>query len=123
MPRDDPSGILIRREVYRELLNRATVRTECLHPERLLPVPAPLLAIRAAILRRCCLPCLTVMELFARDVVAGAVAQAIKLGAFGFDAVKQLTLARVERRAPRLDMAAYPYLGPSAGGLLERRPV
>jgi transposase len=53
---------------------------------------------------------LRLMELFARDVVASAVAQAIKLGAIGFDAVKQLTLARVERRAPQLDMAAYPYL-------------
>ena len=53
---------------------------------------------------------LRLMELFARDLVAGAVTDAIKLGAIGFDAVKQLTLARVERRAPQLDMAAYPYL-------------
>jgi hypothetical protein len=53
---------------------------------------------------------LRLMELFARDVVATAIAQAIKLGAIGFDAVKQLTLARIERRAPQLDMAAYPYL-------------
>jgi transposase len=53
---------------------------------------------------------LRLMELFARDVVAAAIADAIKLGAIGFDAVKQLTLARVERRAPQLDMAAYPYL-------------
>ena len=43
---------------------------------------------------------LRLMELFARDVVAAAVNDAIKLGAIGFDAVKQLTLARVERRAP-----------------------
>jgi hypothetical protein len=42
--------------------------------------------------------------------VAAAVGDAIKFGAIGFDAVKQLTLARVERRAPQLDMAAYPYL-------------
>lgn len=53
---------------------------------------------------------LRLMELFARDLVAGAITDAIKLGAIGFDAVKQLTLARVERRAPQLDMAAYPYL-------------
>jgi len=53
---------------------------------------------------------LRLMELFARDVVAAAITDAIKLGAIGFDAVKQLTLARVERRAPQLDMAAYPYL-------------
>ena len=53
---------------------------------------------------------LRLMELFARDVVAAAITDAIKLGAIGFDAVKQLTLAKVERRAPQLDMAAYPYL-------------
>lgn len=53
---------------------------------------------------------LRLMELFARDVVASAVTDAIKLGAIGFDAVKQIALARVERRAPQLDMAAYPYL-------------
>ena len=53
---------------------------------------------------------LRLMELFARDVVAAAVNDAVKLGAIGFDAVKQLTLARVERRAPNLDLGAYPYL-------------
>jgi transposase len=53
---------------------------------------------------------LRLMELFARDVVGGAITDAIKLGAIGFDAVKQLTLARIERRAPQLNMAAYPYL-------------
>ena len=53
---------------------------------------------------------LRLMELFARDVVAAAVNDAIKLGAIGFDAVKQLTLARVERRAPHLDVGAYPHL-------------
>jgi transposase len=53
---------------------------------------------------------LRLMELFARPIVAAAIVDAIKLGAIGFDAVKQLTLARVERRAPQLDMAAYPYL-------------
>jgi hypothetical protein len=53
---------------------------------------------------------LRLMELFALSVVADAISDAIKLGAIGFDAVKQLTLARVERRAPHLDMAVYPYL-------------
>jgi hypothetical protein len=53
---------------------------------------------------------LRLMELFAQPMVAAAITDAIKLGAIGFDAVKQLTLARVERRAPRLDMASYPYL-------------
>ena len=53
---------------------------------------------------------LRLMELFAQPVVAAAIADAIKLGAISFDAIKQLTLAKVERRAPQLDMAAYPYL-------------
>jgi hypothetical protein len=53
---------------------------------------------------------LRLMELFAQPIVAAAVTDAIKLGAIAFDAVKQLTLARVERRSPQLDMAAYPYL-------------
>ena len=53
---------------------------------------------------------LRLMELFAQSVVAAAIADAIKLGAISFDAIKQLTLAKVERRAPQLDMAAYPYL-------------
>lgn len=53
---------------------------------------------------------LRLMEPFAQPIVAAAIGDAIKLGAISFDAVKQLTLARVERRAPQLDMAAYPYL-------------
>jgi len=53
---------------------------------------------------------LRLMELFARDVVAAAVNDAIKLGAIGFDAVKHLVLCRIERRPPRLDMTVYPYL-------------
>ena len=53
---------------------------------------------------------LRLMELFAQPVVAAAITDAIKLGAISFDAIKQLTLAKVERRARQLDMAAYPYL-------------
>lgn len=37
---------------------------------------------------------LRLMELFARDVVAAAITDAIRIGAIGFDAVKQLTLAK-----------------------------
>ena len=50
------------------------------------------------------------MEVFEQEQVAGAVTQAIRLGAAGFDAVKQLILCRIERRPPRLDLAAYPHL-------------
>jgi hypothetical protein len=53
---------------------------------------------------------LRLMEAIPKEIVASAVTDAIRLGAIGFDAVKQIVLARVERRPVRLDLAAYPYL-------------
>jgi hypothetical protein len=53
---------------------------------------------------------LRLLEIAATEVVAAAVSDAIHLGAIGFDAVQQIVLARIERRPPRLDLAAYPYL-------------
>lgn len=53
---------------------------------------------------------LLLMETFSETIVATAVGDAIRLGAPGFDAVKQLVIARVEHRPPRLDTSAYPYL-------------
>lgn len=53
---------------------------------------------------------LRLMETFPEAVVAAAVSDAIRLGAPGFDAVKQLVIARVEHRPPQLDTRAYPYL-------------
>ncbi len=53
---------------------------------------------------------LRLMEMFDKDLVADAVKNAIKLGAPGFDAVKQLIFCRIERRPARLDLSAYPYL-------------
>jgi hypothetical protein len=53
---------------------------------------------------------LRLMEVFDLKVVSAAVTDAIRLGAAGFDAVKQLVLCRIEKRPPRLDLAAYPYL-------------
>ncbi len=53
---------------------------------------------------------LRLMETFPESVVATAVGDAIRLGAPSFDAVKQLVIARVEHRPPRLDTSAYPYL-------------
>lgn len=50
------------------------------------------------------------METFPESVVTNAVGDAIRLGAPGFDAVKQLVIARVEHRPPRLDTSAYPCL-------------
>jgi len=38
------------------------------------------------------------------------VGRAIQLGTIGFDAVKQIALARIERRPARLDLSAYPHL-------------
>ena len=53
---------------------------------------------------------LRLMEAIPKDVVTSAVTEAIRLGAIGFDAVKQIALARIERRPARLDLDAYPHL-------------
>ena len=53
---------------------------------------------------------LRLMELFDEAVVAEAVSRAIQLGTISFDAVKQLVVARVERRPANLDLDAYPHL-------------
>ena len=53
---------------------------------------------------------LRLMEALPQDIVSYAVGEAIRLGAIGFDAVKLIALARLERRPPRLDLAAYPHL-------------
>jgi hypothetical protein len=53
---------------------------------------------------------LRLMEVFEEAIVAAAVVQAMQLGAIGFDAVKQLALARIERRPAPLDLTRYPYL-------------
>ncbi len=56
---------------------------------------------------------LRLMETFQFQEVLGAVRDALRLGAIGFDAVKHLVLCRIERRPPRLNLQLYPYL-PSA---------
>lgn len=53
---------------------------------------------------------LRLMEVFEQDVVASAVAQAIKLGVLSFDAIKQIAVSRIERRPPQLDLERYPHL-------------
>lgn len=53
---------------------------------------------------------LRLMEVFDQELVAASVAHAIKLGALSFDAVKQIALAQLERRPPRLDLEQYPHL-------------
>jgi transposase len=53
---------------------------------------------------------LRLLEAMPLGVVTSAISEAIRLGAPGFDAVKLIALARIERRPPRLDLAAYPHL-------------
>jgi transposase len=53
---------------------------------------------------------LRLTEVFPEAIVVGAALEAIRLNAIGFDAVKQLVIAKVENRPARLDLGAYPYL-------------
>ena len=53
---------------------------------------------------------LRLLETFSQQEVALAVKDAIRLGAWSFDAVKHLVLCRMEGRPPRLDLELYPYL-------------
>ncbi len=53
---------------------------------------------------------LRLLEVFRPEAVEAGVAEALRLGAIGFDAVKHLVLCRIERRPPRLDLEVYPYL-------------
>jgi transposase len=53
---------------------------------------------------------LRLIEVFAIEDVAAALKTALSLSAISFDAVKQLVLARIERRTVKLDLAAYPHL-------------
>lgn len=53
---------------------------------------------------------LRLMEVFEQELVAAAVSQALRLGTISFDAVKQIAIARIERRPPRLDLERYPHL-------------
>ena len=53
---------------------------------------------------------LRLIEIFALEDVAAAIRAALSLSAISFDAVKQFMLARIERRAIKLDLSAYPHL-------------
>lgn len=53
---------------------------------------------------------LRLMETFRIEDVTAAVRYGIDRGAVGFDAIKHILLCRIERRPPRLDLSAYPYL-------------
>ena len=49
------------------------------------------------------------LESFGLEDIHGAVKDAPRLGAIGFDAVKHLVPCRVEKRPPKLDLDVYPY--------------
>ena len=53
---------------------------------------------------------LRLMKAMPQAIVTAAATEAIRLGAIGFDAVKLIALARLERRPARLDLASYPHL-------------
>jgi transposase len=53
---------------------------------------------------------LRLLEAIPMEIVTFAVIEAIHIGAIGFDAVKLIALARIERRPARLDLATYPHL-------------
>jgi transposase len=64
---------------------------------------------------------LRLMETFGQEQVAMAVKDALRLCAISYDAVKHLVLAKVERRAPRLDLSAYPFLPQANVGMTDVR--
>jgi len=53
---------------------------------------------------------LRLLEIFDLGALHGAIKDALRLGAIGYDAVKLLVLCRLEHRPPRLDLDVYPYL-------------
>ena len=53
---------------------------------------------------------LRLLETFPTEEVRAAVPDALQRGVIGFDAIKHLVLCRIERRPPRLNLMAYPYL-------------
>ena len=53
---------------------------------------------------------LRLLEDFRLDAVRGAVQDAVRLGAIGFDAVKHLVRCRLDHRPPHLGLAQYPHL-------------
>ncbi len=53
---------------------------------------------------------LRLLESFSLDDVGAAISEALERGVIGFDAVKHLVFCRIERRPPRLNLMAYPYL-------------
>ena len=53
---------------------------------------------------------LRLIESFSLDDVRAAISEALERGVISFDAVKHLVLCRIEKRPPRLNLLAHPYL-------------
>ena len=66
---------------------------------------------------------LRLLESFDLEVLHGAVKDALRLGAIGYDAVKHLVLCRIERRPAKLDLDIYPYLPRAKRGDHGRRQL
>jgi transposase len=64
---------------------------------------------------------LRLIETFGDVEVAVAVEDALRLSAISYDAVKHLVLAKIERRVPRLDLSAYPFLPQTTVGITDVR--
>ena len=64
---------------------------------------------------------LRLMEDFHQPQVEQAVAEALRLGAISFDAIRMLLLAKLENRPPRLDLTLYPYLPAATVGATDPR--
>ena len=80
-------------------------------------IPEPLLDLRRLLESRMgnrgkreFIQALRLLEVFPEAIVTAAALDAIRLGAVSFDAVKQLVIAKLERRPANLDLSAYPYL-------------
>ena len=65
---------------------------------------------------------LRLLETFSFDDVEAAIREALARGVIGFDAVKHPVLCRIERRPPRLNLMAYPYL-PRAEVAIHVEPI
>ena len=64
---------------------------------------------------------LRLIETFGEEEVAVGIEEALRLSAISYDAVKHLVLAKIERRHPRLDLSAYPFLPQATVGLTDVR--
>ena len=64
---------------------------------------------------------LRLCEHFDQPLVEAAVADALRIGAISFDAVKMLALAQLECRPAKLDLSLYPYLPKATVGITDPR--